>query len=118
MVFYSLDLAGVTLPTTSSQRISRDGETRYQLSLRSWAEGGATRHQAPSAFRIKETPSMIIRMPSWPDIEVRRAIFMLLTKGGLRMHKGLYFKYNQFSPNCKEIMGGNEMGSEVPVFAF
>jgi len=77
-VYYSLDLTGVTMPTASSQRISRDGETRYQLSLRSWAEGGATRHQTPSESRFMETPSKIIRMLLAPDIEARRAIFMLL----------------------------------------
>jgi len=66
------------MPTASSQRISKDGEARYQLSLRSWAKGGATRHQTPSESRIMETPSKIIRMLLASDIEVRRAIFMLL----------------------------------------
>ncbi len=74
--YCSLDSTGVTWPTVSSQRISRDGDARYQFSLRSWVEGGATRHQTPSEFRIMETPSKIIRTPLLADIEGRRAIFM------------------------------------------
>jgi hypothetical protein len=55
--------------------------------LRSWAEGGATRHQTPSKSRIMETPSKIIRMLLASDIEARRTIFMLLFRRALlRIH--------------------------------
>ena len=104
-------MTGVTWPTASSQRISKDGEARYQLSLRSWAEGGATRHQTPLESRIKETPSKTIRMLSLADIEARRAIFMLLfreviedTQGGYSLKLISSFQIARLGPGGRPLL--------------